>query len=112
MSIKKVSLYGGLPICILIIGFVAYSYFRPLPPIASTAIIKPSFLSDNQKVVWGQYGSQAIGLVGYGINNQTGSEVPSPVASTIKVLLTLSVDVALKGYAHLGQVSALSETSV
>jgi len=91
MSIKKVSLYGGLPICILIIGFVAYSYFRPLPPIASTAIIKPSFLSDNQKVVWGQYGSQAIGLVGYGINNQTGSEVPSPVASTIKVLLTLSV---------------------
>ena len=91
MSIKKVSLYGGLPICILIIGFVAYSYFRPLPPIASTAIIKPSFLSNNQKVVWGQYGSQAIGLVGYGINNQTGSEVPSPVASTIKVLLTLSV---------------------
>ena len=91
MSIKKVSLYGGLSICILIFGFVAYSYFRPLPPIASTAIIKPSFLSNNQKVVWGQYGSQAIGLVGYGINNQTGSEVPSPVASTIKVLLTLSV---------------------
>ena len=91
MSIKKVSLYGGLSVCILIIGFVIFSYFRSLPPIESTVIMKPSSLTNNQKIVWGQYGSQAIGLVGYGINNQTGPETPSPVASTIKVLLTLSV---------------------
>ena len=91
MSIKKVSLYGGLTLFLLIIGFVVFSYYRSLPPIKSTVILKPSSLSNNQKVVWGQYGSQDIGLVGYGINNQTGSQVPSPVASTIKVLLTLSV---------------------
>jgi D-alanyl-D-alanine carboxypeptidase (penicillin-binding protein 5/6) len=53
--------------------------------------MKPSLLTNNQKVSWGQYGNQAIGIVGYGVNNQTGSEIPSPVASTIKVLLTLSV---------------------
>jgi D-alanyl-D-alanine carboxypeptidase (penicillin-binding protein 5/6) len=91
MSIKKVSLYGGLFVCILIIGFVIYSYFRSLPPIESTVIMESNSLTNNQKVIWGQYGSQAIGLIGYGINNQTGSETPSPVASTIKVLLTLSV---------------------
>jgi serine-type D-Ala-D-Ala carboxypeptidase (penicillin-binding protein 5/6) len=91
MSIKKVSLYSGLFICILLIGFGIFSYFRSLPPIESSAILKSSSLDNNQEVVWGKYGSQAIGLVGYGVNNQTGSQVPSPVASTIKVLLTLSV---------------------
>lgn len=91
MSIKKLSLYGCLVICILIIGFGVFSYLRAIPPIESSVILKSSSLDNNQNITWGKYGSQAIGLVGYGANNQTGSQVPSPVASTIKILLALSI---------------------
>jgi D-alanyl-D-alanine carboxypeptidase (penicillin-binding protein 5/6) len=91
MSVKKITISISLSLVILIVGFVIFSYLRPLPPIESTIVSKPNNLENKQIVSWGQYGSQAIGLVGYGVNNQTGSQVPSPVASTIKVLLTLCV---------------------
>jgi D-alanyl-D-alanine carboxypeptidase (penicillin-binding protein 5/6) len=91
MSIKKISLLSGPAVLIVVIGFAIFSYFRPLPAVKYSIILKSKILDNNQRVVWGQYGSQAIGIVGYGINNQTGSELPSPVASTVKVLLTLSI---------------------
>ena len=91
MSIKKTIIYIPLLITVVLIAFLAFSIFRPLPPIKTVIIFKPKTIVNNQKIVWAKSGNQAIGLVGYKVANQSGSNIPSPVASTIKVLLALSV---------------------
>jgi len=91
VSIKKTIIYIPLLITVVLIAFLAFSIFRPLPPIKTVIIFKPKTIVNNQKIVWAKSGNQAIGLVGYKVANQSGSNIPSPVASTIKVLLALSV---------------------
>ncbi|HEY5267864.1 MAG TPA: hypothetical protein VII94_01875 [Candidatus Saccharimonadales bacterium] len=91
MRAKKISIYLLLSIIILLIAGVVFSYFSPLPSIKTVAIFKPTAIDNNQPITWPSGGSQAIGIVGYGIYNQSGALTPSPVASTIKVLLALSV---------------------
>jgi D-alanyl-D-alanine carboxypeptidase (penicillin-binding protein 5/6) len=91
VNIKKIGIYTFSFVGILLIALLAYSYFSPLPPIKTIVIFKPNIIQNKQKIDWAKDGSQAIGIVGYGVNNQSGSQTPSPIASTIKVLLALSV---------------------
>jgi D-alanyl-D-alanine carboxypeptidase (penicillin-binding protein 5/6) len=91
MTVKKISLYTFLAIGILLISFIIFSDLSPLPPITTVAIFKPETIQNNQQISWAKFGSQAIGIVGYGVNNQSGTQIPSPIASTIKVLLAMSV---------------------
>lgn len=91
MHLKKILTFLLPVFLIIIVGFLVFSVYKPLPLIQSTSLIPASTLENSQTVAWGPYGSQNIGIVGYGINNQTGTQTPTPIASTIKILLTLCV---------------------
>jgi D-alanyl-D-alanine carboxypeptidase (penicillin-binding protein 5/6) len=91
VNIKKISIYVLSLLTIFAIAVLVFSAFNRLPQITSSETYKKLDIKNNAAIAWGPSGSQSIGLVGFGVNNQSGSQTPGPVASTIKILLALSV---------------------
>lgn len=91
MGTKKKSLSIVLVLVILVTGFFIFVLFNRLPQITYSEDFKDINIQNNRAIPWGLSGNQSIGIVGFGVNNQIGSQAPSPVASTIKILLALSV---------------------
>ncbi|HUY53038.1 MAG TPA: hypothetical protein VMV24_00475 [Candidatus Dormibacteraeota bacterium] len=88
---KTISVFTFSTIGVLLVVFLVFAYLGPLPLINATVTLNSLTIQNNQPINWAQNGSQAIGITGYGVSNQTGSLIPSPIASTVKVLLALSV---------------------
>ncbi len=91
MQIKTISIFISSVFGAVLIAFLVFAYLSPLPKINPTPTFKSLTIKNNQPISWAKSGNQAIGIVDYGVSNHTGSLIPSPVASTIKTLLALSV---------------------
>lgn len=76
--------------CVLAI-YASYTLLRPLPILQPTAKIFATVPATTVSLPWPAYGQSAIGAVGYGVLQTSGSQTPFPTASTAKVLTALAV---------------------
>jgi D-alanyl-D-alanine carboxypeptidase (penicillin-binding protein 5/6) len=80
-------------VLLLLVGFLAFNYFRPIPAVAATAAVpKATTISGTVPTLpWPSVGSAAVGTSGLGLIANSGNEAPVPAASVAKVMTALLV---------------------
>lgn len=83
---------GGVLLLLLVV-FLTFNYFRPVPAVAATASIpRASTISGTIPTLpWPAVGSAAVGTSGLGLIATSGNETPAPAASVAKVMTALII---------------------
>jgi D-alanyl-D-alanine carboxypeptidase (penicillin-binding protein 5/6) len=83
---------GGV-LLLLVVGFLTFNYFRPIPAVAATsAVPTSSTISGTPPTLpWPHVGSAAVGVSGLGLIATSGNEAPAPAASVAKVMTALLI---------------------
>ncbi|HSS94280.1 MAG TPA: D-alanyl-D-alanine carboxypeptidase [Candidatus Dormibacteraeota bacterium] len=78
---------------LLLIGFLTFNFFRPIPAIAATASVPAStrISGTTPALPWPSVGSAAVAVSGLGLIAISGTETPAPAASVAKVMTALVV---------------------
>jgi len=83
---------GGV-LLLLVVGFLTFNYFRPIPAVAATsAVPTATTISGTAPTLpWPHVGSAAVGVSGLGLIATSGNETPAPAASVAKVMTALLI---------------------
>lgn len=84
-------LLGFSLIVVLLASYCTYALLQPSKLIEPTVTFHFARSATSVQLAWPQYGTAAVGAIGYGILETHGVTAPLPTASTIKVLTALSV---------------------
>ena len=78
---------------LLLIGFLTFNYFRPIPSVIATASVPTSttISGTTPALPWPGAGSAAVGVHGFGLIGSSGNERPAPAASVAKVMTGLLI---------------------
>lgn len=81
-----------LLVCVVVIAcYSVYALSRPIPGLVATLSPLPAKPATTVTLPWPNYGESAVGAVGYGVLATSGTQMPIPTASTIKILTALAV---------------------
>ncbi len=83
---------GGV-LLLLVVGFLTFNYFRPIPSVAAKAAVPSSTTVSGTPptLPWPSVGSAAVGVSGLGLIAISGPEKPAPAASVAKVMTALLI---------------------
>src|SRR3984893_15585355 len=83
----------GAGLLLLLVGFLTFNYFRPIPSVAAGASVPTSTTIAGTPPVlpWPSVGSAAVAVSGLGLVANSGNESKVPIASVAKVMTALIV---------------------